>query len=181
MSKLSESVKQMQDEEIKKDFSKLEGENLNTVICELYNKISNLEFAVLESNDNYYIEIYPFLDYDETVVVKLSKGKTTCFEIGKFPNAKQGMYLLGKYPIKVDAIGDGNNDFIDVSELLFYCSKKAIGFPVVPKSNLNKEIDEGYKAPKTSATDNRGRMSLGGETLEEDVAFNEWMHKRYKG
>lgn len=185
LSKLSETVKDMQDEEISKDFSKMaeDPNRVKRVVEELYEKISNLEFEVLESNDNYYLEIYPFLNFDKTVVIKLSKGRTTCFEVGSFENGKQGLYLLGKYPLKLDAIGIDDN-FVDAGELLYYCSKKAKGFPIVAdaREQLNREIDEGYKAPqKSKATDNRGRMSLGGETLEEDVAFNEWMHKRFRG
>ena len=180
MSKLSESVKAMQEEDLKKDFNKsIETDsNVKRICDEIYEKISNVEFSVLESVDNYYIEIYPFLEFENTLVIKLSKGRTSCYEIGMFPNSKQPSYLVGKYPLKKDAIEkDGN--FIDLGELLYFCSKKAKSFPT-DKSNLAKEIDEGFKNPTIKSTDSNGRVSLGGETLEEDVAFNEWMHKRFK-
>jgi ABC-type xylose transport system substrate-binding protein len=87
----------------------------------------------------------------------------------------------GKYPIVTDAIGTDDSDYVDISELTYYCEKTAKDFPVAKeKSTLNKEIDEGFKNPKVKSTDGSGRTPLGGETLEEDVAFNEWMHKRFK-
>ena len=113
------------------------------------------------------------------MVVKIKKARTTSYEIGLFPNGKQAAYLVGKYPVNVDAIGT-EEGYVDIGELVYYCEKTAKDFTVSKeKSTLNKEIDEGFKNPK-NGSDGSGRMSLGGETLEEDVAFNEWMHKRFR-
>lgn len=181
MSKLSEAVKTLQDEDRKKDievhFST--PEDKEAFMKALYEKISNVEFDVLQSPDAFYIEVYPFMNFDKTLVVKIKKARTTAFEIGLFPNGKQAAYLVGKYPITTDAIGTDDSDYVDISELTYYCEKTAKDFPVAKeKSTLNKEIDEGFKNPKKS--NGSGRASLGGETLEEDIAFNEWMHKRYR-
>lgn len=181
MSKLSESVKAMQDEDKKKNLEEhfTTDENKAAFMKALYEKISNVEFDVLQSPDAFYIEVYPFMNFDKTLVVRIKKARTTAFEIGLFPNGKQAAYLVGKYPITTDAIGTDDSDYVDIGELTYYCEKTAKDFPVAKeKSTLNKEIDEGFKNPKT--TDGSGRVSLGGETLEEDVAFNEWMHKRFK-
>lgn len=181
MSKLSESVKAMQDEDKKKNLEEhfTTDENKATFMKALYEKISNVEFDVLQSPDAFYIEVYPFMNFDKTLVVRIKKARTTAFEIGLFPNGKQAAYLVGKYPITTDAIGTDDSDYVDIGELTYYCEKTAKDFPVAKeKSTLNKEIDEGFKNPKV--TDGSGRVSLGGETLEEDVAFNEWMHKRFK-
>lgn len=181
MSKLSESVKAMQDEDKKKNLEEhfTTDENKAAFMKALYEKISNVEFDVLQSPDAFYIEVYPFMNFDKTLVVRIKKARTTAFEIGLFPNGKQAAYLVGKYPITTDAIGTDDSDYVDIGELTYYCEKTAKDFPVAKeKSTLNKEIDEGFKNPKV--TDGSGRVSLGGETLEEDVAFNEWMHKRFK-
>ena len=182
MSKLSESVKAMQDEDKKKNLEEhfTTDENKAAFMKALYEKISNVEFNVLQSSDAFYIEVYPFMNFDKTLVVKIKKARTTSYEIGLFPNGKQAAYLVGKYPINVDAIGTEEDGYVDIGELVYYCEKTAKDFHVAKeKSTLNKEIDEGFKNPKNKS-DGSGRMSLGGETLEEDVAFNEWMHKRFK-
>lgn len=181
MSKLSESVKAMQDEDKKKNLEEHFTTNEDTAafMKALYEKISNVEFDVLQSPDAFYIEVYPFMNFDKTLVVRIKKARTTAFEIGLFPNGKQAAYLVGKYPITIDAIGTDEDGYVDISELTYYCEKTAKDFPVAKeKSTLNKEIDEGFKNPKSK--DGSGRTPLGGETLEEDVAFNEWMHKRFK-
>lgn len=180
MSKLSDSVKAMQEDDKKKNLEHhfVTYEDKAAFMKALYEKISNVEFDVLQSSDAYYIEVYPFMNFDKTLVVKIKKARTTSFEIGLFPNGKQAAYLVGKYPINVDAIGTEEDGYVDISELIYYCEKTAKEFHVAKeKSTLNKEIDEGFKNPRS---DGSGRMSLGGETLEEDVAFNEWMHKRFK-
>ena len=183
MSKLSESVKVMQEEDKKKNLEEhfTTDENKEAFMKELYEKISNVEFDVLQSPDAFYIEVYPFMNFDKTLVVKIKKARTTSFEIGLFPNAKQAAYLVGKYPVTVAAIGTDEDGYVDIGELTYYCEKTAKDFPVAKeKSTLNKEIDEGFKNPKSKSTDGSGRMPMGGETLEEDVAFNEWMHKHFK-
>lgn len=180
MSKLSDSVKAMQEDDKKKNLEHhfVTYEDKAAFMKALYEKISNVEFDVLQSSDAYYIEVYPFMNFDKTLVVKIKKARTTSFEIGLFPNGKQAAYLVGKYPVNVDAIGTEEDGYVDISELIYYCEKTAKEFHVAKeKSTLNKEIDEGFKNPRS---DGNGRMSLGGETLEEDVAFNEWMHKRFK-
>lgn len=180
MSKLSDSVKAMQEDDKKKNLEHhfVTYEDKAAFMKALYEKISNVEFDVLQSSDAYYIEVYPFMNFDKTLVVKIKKARTTSFEIGLFTNGKQAAYLVGKYPINVDAIGTEEDGYVDISELIYYCEKTAKEFHVAKeKSTLNKEIDEGFKNPRS---DGSGRMSLGGETLEEDVAFNEWMHKRFK-
>ena len=180
MSKLSDSVKAMQEDDKKKNLEHhfVTYEDKAAFMKALYEKISNVEFDVLQSSDAYYIEVYPFMNFDKTLVVKIKKARTTSYEIGLFPNGKQAAYLVGKYPVNVDAIGTEEDEYVDIGELIYYCEKTAKEFHVAKeKSTLNKEIDEGFKNPRS---DGSGRMSLGGETLEEDVAFNEWMHKRFK-
>lgn len=180
MSKLSEAVKTLQNEDRKKDievhFST--AEDREAFMKALYEKISNVEFNVYKSTDAFYIEVDQFMNFDKALVVRIKRARTTSYEIGIFNKERKSFYVLGKYPINTDAIGTDEGGYVDLGELIYYCEKTATEIPT-EKSNLNKEIDEGFKNPKKH-TDGSGRASLGGETLEEDIAFNEWMHKRYR-
>lgn len=180
MSKLSEAVKTLQDEDRKKDievhFSSTE--NRVAFMKALYEKISNVEFNVYKSPEAFFIEVDPFMNFDKALVVRIKRARTTSYELGLFNKERKSFYILGKYPIVMDAIGTDEDGYVDIGELIYYCEKTATEIPT-EKSNLNKEIDEGFKNPKKH-TDGSGRASLGGETLEEDIAFNEWMHKRYR-
>ena len=86
MSKLSEAVKTLQDEDRKKDievhFSTTE--DREAFIKSLYEKISNVEFEVYESPDAYYIEVSPFMNFDKALVVRIKKARTTSYELGLF-------------------------------------------------------------------------------------------------
>jgi hypothetical protein len=181
LSKLSEAVKTLQDEDRKKDIEvhfSTTAEDRDAFMKALYEKISNVEFNVYKSTDAFYIEVDPFMNFDKALVVRIKRARTTSYELGLFNKERKSFYVLGKYPIFVDAIGNDDVGYIDIGELIYYCEKIATEIPT-EKSNLNKEIDEGFKNPK-KRTDGSGRASLGGETLEEDIAFNEWMHKRYR-
>ena len=159
MSKLSDSVKAMQEDDKKKNLEHhfVTYENKAAFMKALYEKIANIEFDVLQSSDAYYIEVYPFMNFDKTLVVKIKKARTTSYEIGLFPNGKQAAYLVGKYPVNVDAIGAEEDGYVDIGELIYYCEKTAKEFHVAKeKSTLNKEIDEGFKNPRS---DGNGRMS----------------------
>lgn len=180
MSKLSEAVKTLQEEEKKKNIEEhfSSAEDREAFMNALYEKISNVEFEVYESPDAYYIEVDSFMNFDKALVVRIKKARTTSYELGLFNKERRSLFILGKYPIVLDVIGNEDSGYIDIGELIYYCEKTAKDIPS-EKSNLNKEIDEGFKNPKKH-NGGSGRASLGGETLEEDIAFNEWMHKRYK-
>mgnify|MGYP006976589513 CR=1 FL=1 len=180
MSKLSDAVKTLQEEDKKKNIEEhfSSTENRVAFMNALYEKISNVEFNVYKTPDAFFIEVEPFMNFDKALVVKIKRARTTSYDLGLFNKDRKSLYILGKYPVVVDAIGDNEGNYIDICDLSYYCEKTATEFPT-EKSNLNKEIDEGFKNPKKH-NDGSGRASLGGETLEEDIAFNEWMHKRYR-
>lgn len=96
MSKLSESVKAMQEEDKKKNLEEhfTTDENKAAFMKALYEKISNVEFDVLQSPDAFYIEVYPFMNFDKTLVVKIKKARTTSFEIGLFTMESRLLILL---------------------------------------------------------------------------------------
>lgn len=188
MSKLSEFCK----EETEKDglkasvdrYVKIDKDNANALEQSLYSKLSELEFTVYETDDNYYLECRNVCIFD-IIVVKLSKGRTTAYDLAKFDaGTKPEKYLFGNYAVCLQTISncEAPASYIDISELLYYCSKKAE--PLVTKSKLNEEIDSGYvnnKYRESFKNSEDGRAPIGGETLEEDIKFNEWMHKKFKG
>ena len=67
------------------------------------------------------------------------------------------------------------DEFVDKGQLLFYIEKNLKDvFKEEKPSKLEKEIDNGFRKQDS-------RMPLGGETLENDIAFNEYLHRKYKG
>ena len=72
---------------------------------------------------------------------------------------------------------------VDVGELKYYIEKscnlpkkeetKKTDDKAAAKKKLNEEIDNGYK--------NDRRAPLGGETLENDIAFNDYLHRKFNG
>ena len=94
MSKLSESVKHMQEADAKKniDFWFNSEDKRQEFLDAFYDKLLNLEFDSLKSTNDFYIEIHPFLEFDGTLVAKLSKSETDYISIGLFPNASQEQY-----------------------------------------------------------------------------------------
>mgnify|MGYP006913123163 CR=1 FL=1 len=193
MSKLSEAVKGYKEaEEATKLTSKLTIKNIKEFDKEIYEKVSECEFDAYSSDDNYYIVIPELFGLPVVVVRfnKITEEKKTVFY--DYATAKSGIIVdldafeSLDYEVNSTAIGGDECGFVDVQELSYYCSKVAKPLQKRAKVQLNKEIDEGYKNPqmkkkKPSTVDERGRMSLGGETLEEDIAFNEYMHKRFRG
>lgn len=189
MSKLSDFCK----EETEKDnlkasldsYVKSNEDNTTALISALYEKLCELEFVAYDTDDNYYLECKNVCIFD-VVVIKLSKGRTTSYELAKFDaGTKPEKYIFGNYDLCVDCIDNKKPDYnaIDIGELLYYCGKKAT--PLVTKSKLNEEIDNGFVNSKYRESFSKkaddGRAPIGGESLEEDVKFNEWMHKKFHG
>lgn len=138
MSKLSESVKQMQEADAKKsiDFWFNNEDKCQEFLDAFYDKLLNLEFDSLKSTNDFYIEIHPFLEFDGTLVAKLSKFETDYISIGLFPNASQEQYCLDKmYTVKFQV----NSDKINIKELQYYCEKTAKAYTTCKmKSNEEK-------------------------------------------
>ena len=138
MSKLSESVKQMQEADAKKsiDFWFNNEDKRQEFLDAFYDKLLNLEFDSLKSTNDFYIEIHPFLEFDGTLVAKLSKSETDYISIGLFPNASQEQYHLDKmYTVKFQV----SSDKINIKELQYYCEKTAKAYTTCKmKSNEEK-------------------------------------------
>lgn len=176
MSKLSNYVKENREKELKNaplsEYIKSDENLLHNLSAALYIRISNLEFTTYKSDNAYYLEMNDVVMFYDKVVVKIPFGRTTCYEVASFNKSdKPEKYLFGKYDVKLDTIND-NDDFIDIQELLYYCERNAKDIVSANKSTLNKEIDEGFKNPTEKLFDKK--------SLEEDVKFNEWMHKKFR-
>lgn len=176
MSKLSSYVKENREKELKNaplsEYVKLDENNLTLLSAALYMRISNLEFTTYKSNNAYYLEMDDVIMFYDKIVVKIPFGRTTCYEVASFGKLdRPEKFLFGKYDVKLDAIND-NEEFIDIQELLYYCERNAKDIVSANKSTLNKEIDEGFKNPTEKLFDKK--------SLEEDVKFNEWVHKKFR-
>ncbi len=153
MSKLSESVKHMQEVDAKKniDFWFNNEDRRQEFNAELFKKLSNLEFASLKTSNYFYIEIFPFLEFDGTLVVKLPREKSSHIEIGLFPNAHQEQYSLNNMytvSLKVDT------DTFNLDDLRYYCEKKSIAYTTCKLKTDQKESksDAEYASQLLSTT-----------------------------
>ena len=102
-------------------------------VVELLAEENEVADALLQDLD---IEIHPFLEFDGTLVAKLSKSETDYISIGLFPNASQEQYCLDKmYTVKFQV----NSDKINIKELQYYCEKTAKAYTTCKmKSNEEK-------------------------------------------
>ena len=124
MSKLSESVKHMKEADAKKNinFWFNREDKRQEFLDAFYDKLLNLEFDSLKSTNDFYIEIHPFLEFNGTLVARLSKSETDYISIGLFPNASQEQYRLDKmYTVEFQV----SSDKINIKELQYYCEKTA--------------------------------------------------------
>lgn len=140
MSKLSESVKHMQEADAKKsiDFWFNNEDKRQEFITELFKKLSNLEFASLKTSNYFYIEIFPFLQFDGTLVVKLPRVKSSHIEIGLFPNAHQEQYSLNNmYTVSLTV----DNDTFNLDDLQYYCEKKSVAYTTCKLKTDQKESE----------------------------------------
>ena len=138
MSKLSESVKHMQEADAKKNinFWFNREDQRQEFLDAFYDKLLNLEFDSLKSTNDFYIEIHPFLEFNGTLVARLSKSETDYISIGLFPNASQEQYRLDKmYTVEFQV----SSDKINIKELQYYCEKTAKAYTTCKmKSNEEK-------------------------------------------
>ena len=138
MSKLSESVKHMQEADAKKNinFWFNREDKRQEFLDAFYDKLLNLEFDSLKSTNDFYIEIHPFLEFNGTLVARLSKSETDYISIGLFPNASQEQYRLDKmYTVEFQV----SSDKINIKELQYYCEKTAKAYTTCKmKSNEEK-------------------------------------------
>ena len=138
MSKLSESVKHMQEADAKKsiDFWFNNEDKRQEFNAELFKKLSNLEFASLKTSNYFYIEIFPFLQFEGTLVVKLPRVKSSHIEIGLFPNAHQEQYSLNNmYNVSLTV----DDDTFNLDDLRYYCEKKSIAYTTCKLKTDQKE------------------------------------------
>lgn len=195
MSKLSEAVKHLKVLNIENDKW--------PHICEyVADKILNLEFNVYEYKNKIYLYIknIDYTDYfmsSYKIAVELDlTAKTTCYTIivSYAYKAKKLIDIFNKSNccIKSFANLSNGNEHVDISELKLYISSiddiikvgendnslytdeptpKSINDKEEVVKALNAEIDKGFRKQDT-------RAPLGGSSLEEDIAFNDYLHKK---
>lgn len=140
MSKLSETVKQMQEVDIKKNINFWfdDEDKRQEFLAELFKKLSNLEFISLKASNCFYIEISSFMHFEGTLVVKLSRLKTSHIEIGLFPNDHREQYCLDSmYTIEFLV----NYITFKLEDLQYYCEKKSIAYAASKLKTYQKESE----------------------------------------
>lgn len=161
MSKLSEYA-------AKKSGVKFSDLNKTQIIEKLYDKISNLDFKVYKYKNIFILAV-------DDVLVKISDAKTSGYGLCYAPKIEIAQILskvkdedLWYYVNNINK----ENDYIDIKDLLIYCENEAIPLTFnEPKAKLESEIDNGFR---------KQDVIFGKDTLEEDVKFNEWLHKRIR-
>ena len=182
MSKLSEKCKELKSGEMIK-ISKMQWENIATKCAEA---ILDLEFDVVSYDDKFAVLAIrkPVKEHLIANVKIALSARTTPYEIWvSADNHTHEELAAGKSENAVYAAQSNlstKDEEVDIGELKFYlertCKKDKTEAPKVSaaKSKLNEEIDNGFK-------NNRGRAPLGGETLENDIAFNDYLHRKFNG
>lgn len=182
MSKLSEAVKQIEENTInEKDWD---------IIAErAADDILNLEF-------NYYVDrnravlLCKRLYKEYYVVVSINiVSRTTSYTISVTKD-RDDIYTLVKFKDFTNLTGL-NGEEVDIGELKTYLksitpdggttekvyetvSQTSTTKTLNKKAKLNEEIDKGFRRQDS-------RAALGGETLENDIAFNEYLHRKTYG
>lgn len=183
MSKLSEKCKELKAGEVK--ISKMQWENIKAKCAQA---ILDLEFDVISYDDTFAVlaikpTIYEHLIFNVRINIK---SRTTPYEIWASTDFHTHEELAaGKSESAVYAAQSNlstKDEEVDIGELKYYLEQtckdsKKVETPKSPVkpavSKLNEEIDKGFKNDK--------RAPLGGETLENDIAFNDYLHNKFKG
>lgn len=172
MSKLSDKVKEIKEKEsqdviVWDEIAEFAAKNILDVEFDAY---ENLISYILKINKLYGVF---------TVYVQISKNRTSSYDIyvSKDSNFLNTLVLdLDKSKTETKSFFnlEYNNELVDIGQLIYYVQKNLKSFTKKEESALNKEIDNGFRKQDS-------RMPLGGETLENDIAFNEYLHRKYKG
>ena len=172
MSKLSDKVKEIKERESQDvidwdEIAKFAAKNVLDVDFDAY---ENLVSYILKINKSY---------GGFTVYVQISKNRTSSYDVyvSKESNFLNTLILelddKSKAKTKSFFNLEYNNELVDIGQLVYYIQRNLKSFSE-KESSLNKEIDNGFRKQDS-------RMPLGGETLENDIAFNEYLHRKYKG
>lgn len=183
MSKLSERCKELKAGEVK--ISKMQWENIATKCAEA---ILDLEFDVISYDGKFAVLAIrkPVKEHLIANVKIALSARTTPYEIWVSTDLRTHEELAaGKSESAVYAAQSNlstADEEVDIGELKYYLEQtckdnKKVETPKSPVkpavSKLNEEIDKGFK--------NDRRAPLGGETLENDIAFNDYLHKKFNG
>ena len=194
MSKLSEAVKNLK-------VLSIEDDKWPHIYDFIADRILNLEFNVYEYKNKTYLCIKNTADVDDFIssykmAVELDlNARTTCYTIivSSPYKVKKLTDIFDKKNCCVKSVSklSNENEYVDISELKLYISSidvmkinendtslytsedtiKDINDKAEAVKALNAEIDKGFRKQDT-------RAPLGGSSLEEDIAFNDYLHKK---
>ena len=182
MSKLSEKCKELKAGEVK--ISKMQWENIATKCAEA---ILDLEFDVISYDGKFSVLAIrnPVKEHLIANVKIALSARTTPYEIWvstDFHTHEELAAGKSESAVYVASNLSTKDEEVDIGELKYYLEQtckdnKKVETPKEPVkpavSKLNEEIDKGFK--------NDRRAPLGGETLENDIAFNDYLHRKFNG
>lgn len=182
MSKLSEKCKELKAGEVK--ISKMQWENIATKCAEA---ILDLEFDVISYDGKFAVLAIrnPVKEHLIANVKIALSARTTPYEIWvstDFHTHEELAAGKSESAVYVASNLSTKDEEVDIGELKYYLEQtckdnKKVETPKEPVkpavSKLNEEIDKGFK--------NDRRAPLGGETLENDIAFNDYLHRKFNG
>lgn len=144
--------------------SKMTWKNICTFAAD---KILNLEFDTVKSGSVTKLVLREkYRDYEITVALQLD-AKTTSYEVSATKNSNTDTLIVSNL--------EYGGEYVDIGELKYYIENTKVETKKKRVEKLNEEIDKGFRRQDT-------RAALGGETLENDIAFNEYLHRKaYRG
>lgn len=150
----------------------------------LYDEVSNLNFKSYDyKNDkSYFLHILGSIS-KKVPIVKISYGeRTTGYKVTlvdstafssdsiiRLSNADKDVYELS-------GLHNDKDEFVDIGELLFYCERHSE--EIKQSGKLNEELDKGFTK---SSVPQKYRDTLIRGFDDDDVAYNEALHRRLRG
>lgn len=157
MSKLSDAVAELS---ATKEISNL---TWNAICQQAADDILNLDFNI-KANNNVVTLLCNRKYKDYSIKVEIQpNAKTTAYIITVEDDKNAQTYTVSNLK--------GTEEYVDIGELKTYIASKVELSEKARTKKLHEEIDKGFRKQDS-------RAPLGGETLENDIAFNEYLHNK---
>lgn len=150
----------------------------------LYDEVSELDFKSYNYKDDkaYFLHILAPISGKIPIVKILYGERTTDYKVTLVdskaftPDSIVRLSNADKDVYELKDLHNDKNEFVDIGELLFYCERHSED--IKQKERLNEELDKGFTRnnvpPKYRDTIIKGFD-------DDDVAYNEALHRRLRG
>lgn len=150
----------------------------------LYDEVSDLDFKSYDYKNEkaYFLHILGPINGKVPIVKILYGERTTDYKVTLIdsaaftPNNIVSLSNADKDVYEFNDLHSKKNEFVDIGELLFYCERHSE--EIKQKEKLNEELDKGFTKNNVPQR-YRDTMIKGFD--EDDVAFNEALHRRLRG